>query len=77
MPHGVIADLLPALTYTFLPNILHWPAGVVPVTTVDKSEATYEPPAGQRDSFAELVKQSMVGSAELPVGVQVTAHLEL
>jgi fatty acid amide hydrolase len=74
MPHGVIADLLPALTYTFLPNILHWPAGVVPVTTVDASEATYEPPAEQLDSFAELTKRSMQGSAELPVGVQVMAR---
>jgi len=33
-PHGMAAELLSALSYTFLGNLLHWPGGVVPVTTV-------------------------------------------
>jgi Asp-tRNA(Asn)/Glu-tRNA(Gln) amidotransferase A subunit family amidase len=68
------ADLIPALSYTFLANLLHWPAGTVPVTTVQSSEEVYpvdKLPRTQRDSLARLVAKSIVGSQGLPVGVQV------
>jgi len=71
--HGGSADLTPAVSYTFLFNTLHYPAGVVPVTTVRAAEARYEPPAGQRDDFSAAAAASMVGAAGLPVGVQVAA----
>lgn len=37
-PHGKSRMLTPTLTYTFLANLLHWPAGVVPVTRVLEHE---------------------------------------
>ena len=74
--HGDIGNLLPALSYSFLANLLHWPAGVVPVTTVDAGEDDYDISpecldVHQRDSIAALTKRTMQGSQGLPVGVQV------
>ena len=43
--------LTPAACYTFLWNLVHFCAGVVPMTTVEEPEAVYEPPAGQKDRF--------------------------
>ena len=34
LPHGASKDLTPAFTYTFVANLLHWPAGVVPVLSL-------------------------------------------
>jgi Asp-tRNA(Asn)/Glu-tRNA(Gln) amidotransferase A subunit family amidase len=51
------ADLLLALSYTFLANVLHWPAGTVPVTCVNASEESYPLdalPSNQRDSIAKV-----------------------
>ena len=38
LPHDASKDLTPAFTYMFLANLLHWPAGVVPVTVVRLDE---------------------------------------
>lgn len=38
LPHGASKDLTPAFTYTFVANLLHWPAGTVPVTVVRPEE---------------------------------------
>ena len=73
-PHTVIRDLLFVLSYTFLPNLLHWPAGVVPVTLVREDEQEYNVnkiPPNQRDSVANVLHKAMEGSKGLPVGVQV------
>mmetsp|Transcript_1480 Transcript_1480/g.2057 ORF Transcript_1480/g.2057 Transcript_1480/m.2057 type:complete len:571 (+) Transcript_1480:90-1802(+) len=73
-PHTTIRDLLFALSYTFLANLLHWPAGVVPVTLVREDEQKYDIekiPTIQRDSIAKVLHQSMQSSEGLPVGVQV------
>lgn len=55
------ADLLLALSYTFLANLLHWPAGTVPVTCVTPSEESYpleSLPPNQRDSIAKVTDRS-------------------
>lgn len=39
LPHGASKALTPALTYMFVANLLHWPAGVVPVTLIRSEEA--------------------------------------
>lgn len=73
-PHGMASDLIFQLSYTFLANILHWPAGTVPVTLVAEEEADYnllDIPGNQKDSIAALAKVAMQGSKGLPVGVQV------
>ena len=76
--HGMAKDLVVSLTYFFLANLLHWPAGVVPVTNVRKDEEGYysnlELPTIQRDRFAPLCRESMEGSEGLPFGVHVMAR---
>ena len=74
--HGMIGELMTAISYCTIVNVLHWPAGSVPITTVREDEAHYDPdrtglPKDQRDSFAKLAHQTMEGSTGMPVGVQV------
>ena len=77
-PHGMASDLIFQLSYTFYANVLHVPAGCVPVTTVQKGEDQYDLtkiPEDQRDSVARLAHSAMQGSAGMPVGVQVVAPM--
>eukprot|EP00903_Cladosiphon_okamuranus_P006578 g6426.t1 len=74
LPHGAAKDLTPAFTYMMLANLLHWPAGVVPVTLIRSDEENYDVeslPVNQRDVTAKFARKAMRGSAGLPVGVQV------
>ncbi|CAM9849086.1 unnamed protein product [Choristocarpus tenellus] len=74
LPHGSSKDLTPAFSYTFLANLLHWPAGVVPVTTVRPEEEEYRMetlPPNQRDTIARFAEKALRGSEGLPVGVQI------
>lgn len=76
-PHGVAKDITPCLTYTFLANLLQWPAGVVPITVIQPHEARYDVaslPRFQQDSMAQLAAKVMENSAGLPVGVQVMSR---
>lgn len=73
-PHGVSADITAAHSYMFLPNLLLWPAGVVPVTTVKEDEQHYrmeDLPENQRDKQAKLTASLMEESAGLPISVSV------
>ena len=66
--------LIASMSYTFLANILMWPSGTVPVTTVRDDEQTYDIedlPADQRDQISKLADTVMKGSAGLPMGVSV------
>lgn len=77
-PHGMASDLIFQLSYTFYANLLHVPAGTVPVTTVQSGEDSYEMaklPANQRDSIAKLAATAMCGSLGMPVGVQVVTPM--
>merc|ERR1712217_406727 len=72
--HGQSKDLNQCCTYTFLANLLGWPAGICPVTQVKDEEQCYpleKLPTCQRDSLAHAAARIMVGSAGLPVGVQL------
>ncbi|KAM3572655.1 hypothetical protein VYU27_005341 [Nannochloropsis oceanica] len=72
--NGASQSVESACTYTFFLNLLHFPAGMVPVTRVREDEACYplkELPRMQRDSIARAAAKTMQGSAGLPVGVQV------
>lgn len=73
-PHGSSQSVASACSYTFFLNLLHFPAGMVPVTRVREDEACYplaEVPRAQRDYIARAAAKTMKGSAGLPVGVQV------
>ena len=74
--HGTSGDLTGAVHLAFLANLLLWPAGTVPVTTVKENEQGYPMdrlPANQRDYWAKRAAETMRGSAGLPVSVAVTA----
>mmetsp|Transcript_41988 Transcript_41988/g.90173 ORF Transcript_41988/g.90173 Transcript_41988/m.90173 type:complete len:649 (-) Transcript_41988:162-2108(-) len=76
LKHGESKNLNQACSYTFLLNLLGWPAGTCPITQVQSDEQSYPMealPVDQRDSIAKLANASMQGSAGLPVGVQLTA----
>jgi hypothetical protein len=58
--HGLSVFLSAALSYMFISNLLDWPSGVVPVTTVRADEAHYRKkdlPENQRDSTAEPARK--------------------
>lgn len=65
--HGASEYLGFAGASCYLPNLLDWPAGVVPVTTVQPGEESDRQVRDLLDERAQLVE---VGSAGLPVGVQ-------
>jgi fatty acid amide hydrolase len=69
--HGKPIDLLPTASYAFLANLLGWPAGVVPVTTVRENEQNSRPKS--RDIVLKQAAAVDAGSVGLPVGVQVLA----
>ena len=71
-PHGGTFDLPPAASYCFVPNLLGIPAGTVPVTRVRVGEET-----NRRVGFdlvERAARRAELGSAGLPVGVQVAAR---
>ena len=60
--HVNIGDLLPMICYCTLVNLLHWPSGVVPITTVREDEAHYnrqDLPHEQQDSYASLAGMTL------------------
>lgn len=77
-PHGYSRDLTPACSYTFLFNVLGWPAGTVPITVVRPSETNYPAnenlPTNQRDSLAKRAREVMANAEGLPLGVQIATR---
>lgn len=69
--HGSTADLTVAASYCIWANVLGLPAGVVPVTRVGSGEETDR--LVGRDNFDRAAYSVELGSAGLPVGVQVAA----
>lgn len=70
LPLGGSQDFVLGMTYTYVWNLMHFPAGVAPVTTVAKSEER-----GRRvvDRFDQKAARADEGSAGLPIGVQIVA----
>lgn len=70
--HGQAGDLFHSCSYTFLFNVLHLPAGVVPVTTVREDEQYYEDSGlHRRERLIALAQETCRESAGLPIGVQL------
>lgn len=67
--HGTASRLLVAQAPCMLANLLDLPAGTVPVTHVRPDEETGRAP--DSDPLARLAAETDLGSAGLPVGVQV------
>ena len=67
--HAKAADLLGSITYPMFFNLLHFPAGMIPITRVREDEQDY---ACEFDDLATAQgKLTMQQSAGLPVGVQI------
>ncbi|XP_069498376.1 vitamin D3 hydroxylase-associated protein-like [Ambystoma mexicanum] len=72
---GYPARLMTAASYTILYNLLDFPAGVVPVTTVtERDEEELKHYKGYyKDTYDKLFREAVAGSVGLPVGVQCVA----
>jgi fatty acid amide hydrolase len=68
LTHGASEYLGFAAGSCYLPSVLDWPAGVVPVTKVQSGE---EPDRKVHDLLDEHARLVETGSTGLPVGVQV------
>eukprot|EP01101_Sappina_pedata_P000878 TRINITY_DN11022_c0_g1_i1.p1 TRINITY_DN11022_c0_g1~~TRINITY_DN11022_c0_g1_i1.p1 ORF type:complete len:608 (+),score=116.51 TRINITY_DN11022_c0_g1_i1:254-1825(+) len=73
--HGSCKVLSASLSYYFVYNILHCPAGIVPVTTVADDEQVYPDPIEKthRDGMVIEAKKVMEGSAGMPISIQVAS----
>ena len=72
LKHGASANLTPACSYTFLWNLLHWPAGVVPVGTVGKDEMNYvDDSVPNSEPWFRAASKSCLDSEGLPVSAQI------
>jgi fatty acid amide hydrolase len=70
--HGTTRQLGPAsVSYTCLYNLLAYPAGVVSTSSVREDETSSRPRS--REKVLDTARAIDVGSAGLPVGVQVVA----
>ncbi len=70
--HGATKDIGLAGSNTILYNVLGYPAGVVPVTRVRADEESVRPRSF--DIVQKVAKQCEIGSAGLPIGVQIAAR---
>jgi fatty acid amide hydrolase len=70
--HGTTQNLPLAGAYSVLPVVLGYPAGIVPVSRVRPDEGTDRPQS--RDIIERTARDSELGSAGLPVAVQVIAR---
>ena len=67
-------DLTGAFSYSLLANLILFPTGCIPVTTIRKDEADYDIsslPENQRDFWAGKAKDCMQGSEGLPMSLAV------
>ncbi len=71
VPHTFGAQFAQAASYTMLFNLLHWPAGVVPVTTVREDECERE---ATMDAVVRRAREVDRQSLGLPVGVQIATR---
>ncbi len=76
LPHTKSAQFQLAGSFSMLFNLLQFPAGVVPVTTVSPDEAQRQisTPFSKGDRFDRLAAEVDGASAGLPVGVQVAGR---
>lgn len=70
--HGSSEHLFPAVSYSFVYNVLGAPAGIVSITKVRPGEESDRDLT--KDAADITAKEVEEGSAGLPLGVQVVAH---
>ncbi|GMH88246.1 hypothetical protein TL16_g11099 [Triparma laevis f. inornata] len=75
---GTSGDLTGAFSYTLLGNLILFPAGVVPVTTIHEDEQEYPMenlPENQRDHWAKKAQACMEGSTGMPMSVAIMTDM--
>eukprot|EP00041_Stephanoeca_diplocostata_P024889 m.641157 g.641157 ORF g.641157 m.641157 type:complete len:630 (-) comp22626_c0_seq13:1303-3192(-) len=72
VPHHASKKIMPCMSMTYLYNILHFPAGTVPITQVQPGETTYS--SRYTDKLAKDMAATLHGAEGLPVCVQVAAR---
>ncbi|CAB9500823.1 acid amide hydrolase 1 [Seminavis robusta] len=71
--HGQCGKIM-SVAYMFIGNLLGWPCGALPITTVRQDEQHYrfeDLPKIQRDIMSKTVAEEMVGSAGLPMSISI------
>jgi fatty acid amide hydrolase len=71
VPHGGSQDFVLGITYTFVWNLMHFPAGVVPVTRVLAHEEEGRTIIDRFDKKAQVADTDSLG---LPLGVQIVGR---
>uniref|UniRef100_A0A674D5D5 Fatty-acid amide hydrolase 1 n=1 Tax=Salmo trutta TaxID=8032 RepID=A0A674D5D5_SALTR len=73
--HNYPGQLISTITYTFIYNLLNFPAGVVPVSTVtaEDEEELRHYKGNYGDVWDKLYKKAVTGGEGLPVAVQCVA----
>mmetsp|Transcript_30064 Transcript_30064/g.78892 ORF Transcript_30064/g.78892 Transcript_30064/m.78892 type:complete len:636 (+) Transcript_30064:121-2028(+) len=69
LPHESTKEMTPSFSPSFLYNVLHFPAGIVPLTTVRPGEEVYEAPT--QDKLTAQATEALRGAGGMPIGVQV------
>jgi len=72
LPHGMSATVGTAGAYAPLYNLLGYPCGTLPFTRVRADEETFRTPS--RDRLEDGAYETELGSAGLPVGVQIVGR---
>jgi len=75
--HGNCGKIM-SVAYMFIGNLLGWPCGAMPITTVREDEQHYRKedlPKDQCDMMSVYANQEMKGSAGLPMSISVMAPL--
>ena len=57
------------LEYTAIWNLLHYPCGAIPITTVTKKDEETKFNDGHNDMWTELIKDTIKGSEGMPISV--------
>jgi fatty acid amide hydrolase len=73
--HGKCGKIM-SVSYMFIGNLLAWPCGALPITTVREDEQHYlleDLPKNQRDIMSKYAAEEMKGSAGLPMSISIMA----
>lgn len=69
--HKESINLLPVVMYTSIFNVLQYPVGHIPVTTVKENECYYHDKKWENDIITNIANKQMKSSKGLPVGVSI------
>jgi len=71
VPHGFSKELSPCASYTFIWNLLDFPAGTVPITIVSEEDIGAQSKRSTGDLLDRKADEVDSNSVGLPIGVQV------